>query len=109
MSTVKKRIEYVSGFFDAEGGIPKKLDSRFYIQLVQKDRKKLQKIRSILENSGVKSGILHQYDKKKSGRWRFFIKANSWLKFIELVNSRHPEKKQRLEFFKNQLLERQTR
>ncbi len=109
LSTAKAKIEYVSGFFDAEGGIPKKLDSRFYIQLVQKDREKLQKIRNILESFGVECGVLHQYDRKKSGCWRFFVRAKSWLKFIELVRSRHPEKLARLTYFRNQLLKRQTR
>jgi hypothetical protein len=108
LSGRKEKLEYVSGFFDAEGGIPKKLDARFYVQFVQKSKKELKEVADILEESGIKCGRLHQYD-KKSKCWRFFVKAGSYLKFIELIKSRHPEKQERLESFKNQLLERQTR
>ena len=101
----KEKLEYVSGFFDAEGGIPKKFDTRFYVQFVQKNKKELKQVANILEEFGVKCGKLHQYD-KKSKCWRFFIKSNSYIKFIELVNSRHPEKQERLLKFKNQLLGR---
>ena len=108
LSSDKERIEYLSGFFDAEGGIPKKLQARFYVQFVQKNKKELQEVANILNEFGVECGKLHQYD-KKSKCWRFFVKTNSWLKFIELIKSKHPEKQARLLHFKNQLLERQTR
>ena len=109
LSNKKEKLEYVSGFFDAEGGIPKKADARFYIQFVQKNKNELKEVSEILEEFGIKCGKLHQYDKKKSGCWRFFVKTESWKKFIELIKSRHPEKGKSLLQFRNQLLERHTR
>ena len=104
----KDALAYVAGFFDAEGGIPHDTKKPFYIQFVQKDRKELEDVAVILEKSNIKCGKIHQYD-KKTGCWRFFVKRASHLRFIELINSEHPEKKERLLLFKNRLLERQTR
>jgi len=101
-------LAYVAGFFDAEGGIPHDTNKPLYIQFVQKDQKELEDVVKILEQSSVKCGKIHQYD-KKTGCWRFFVKRGSHLRFIELIKSEHPEKKQRLLSFKNRLLERQTR
>ena len=108
LENLKQKLEYVSGFFDAEGGIPlKPNESKYlYIQFVQKNPKKLKEIKEILENSGIKCGIVHQYDKKKSQCWRFFIRRPSHLEFIKKVKSRHPSKMSRLNDFKNRLLER---
>ena len=36
LTTKARRIAYIRGFFDAEGGLPKNPRARFYIQLVQK-------------------------------------------------------------------------
>ena len=105
LSSNKEKLEYISGFFDAEGGIPKDLQARFYIQFVQKSKKELQEVADILGEFGIECGKLHQYD-EKSKCWRFFVKSNSWLKCIELLNSRHPEKRARLLHFRNQLLKR---
>tara|TARA_Y100000310_G_scaffold285492_1_gene308986 strand:+ start:507 stop:1061 length:555 start_codon:yes stop_codon:yes gene_type:complete len=104
----KDALEYVAGFFDAEGGIPKNptKSSTVYIQFVQKNKTKLEEIVKILEKSGIKCGKVHQYDKKKSGCWRFFINRESHLKFIETITSRHPEKQERLRLFADRLLER---
>ncbi|MFH1630801.1 MAG: LAGLIDADG family homing endonuclease [Candidatus Aenigmatarchaeota archaeon] len=104
----KCSLAYVTGFFDAEGGVPHDTTKPLYIQFVQKKRQKLNDIVKILEENNVKCGKLHQYD-KKSGCWRFFVRRESHRKFIELILSRHPEKQQRLFEFKNRLLERQTR
>ncbi len=41
---LKEHVEqtaYIRGFFDAEGGIPHNSQSKFYIQLVQKDHNKI--------------------------------------------------------------------
>jgi intein-encoded DNA endonuclease-like protein len=106
----KEKLEYVAGFFDAQGGIPKNPENTpyLYIQFVQKNAETLKRIIKILEDSRIECGKLHEYGKKKKC-WRFFIKANSRLKFIEMIKSRHPEKIIRLEKLKNRLLERQTR
>lgn len=44
---------YIRGFFDAEGGIPKKLTDRFYIQMTQKDKDKLEKIKIGLDKLDI--------------------------------------------------------
>ncbi len=109
VSTLNRKcaLAYVAGFFDAEGGIPHDIKKPLYIQFVQKNKNELKNIVRILEKSGVKCGKIHQYD-KKSGCWRFFVRRESHLTFIRLIESKHPEKKRRLWLFKH-LLERQTR
>ncbi len=102
---LQSSLAYVAGFFDAEGGIPRNPKDSLYIQFVQKKRVKLDEIVSILEKSNIRCGKIHQYD-KKSKCWRFFVKRESHLKFIQTINSKHPEKQERLLLFKNRLLER---
>ena len=107
----KERLEYVAGFFDADGGIPKNPDKipsstpYLYIQFVQKNPETLRKIIKILEGSGIRCGKLHEYGRKRKF-WRFFIRADSRLKFVEEIKSRHPEKVARLKIMRNRLLER---
>lgn len=48
-STPEERRAYARGYFDAEGGIPRKVTARFYIQFVQKDRADIVKLQTILE------------------------------------------------------------
>ena len=43
--TKGEKIAYIRGFFDAEGGIPQN-NGKFYIQLVQKNLRKINKIQS---------------------------------------------------------------
>ncbi|OIO45313.1 hypothetical protein COU05_00740 [bacterium (Candidatus Gribaldobacteria) CG10_big_fil_rev_8_21_14_0_10_37_21] len=88
-----EKIFYVRGFFDAEGGIPNNLRNRFYIQLVQKDKKKLEKIKAILIDLKIAVGEIHNPSKKVDPcYWRMFIKTASHKKFIELIGSWHPKK-----------------
>ena len=76
--------------------------------ITQKNKKELQEVADILEDFSINCGKLHQYD-KKSKCWRFFVKSDSYMKFIKLIKSRHPEKQERLKSFKDQLFERYTR
>lgn len=109
--TLKEKLEYVAGFFDAEGGIPKypeRIPSTtpyMYIQFVQKNPEALWNIRSILEKAGIECGKLHEYGRKKKC-WRFFIKSNSRLKFMKTIRSKHPEKIRRLKIMEHRLSER---
>ena len=41
----EEKIYYIKGFFDAEGGIPRNSNTRFYIQLMQNDKEKLKKLK----------------------------------------------------------------
>lgn len=90
----EEQIAYVRGFFDAEGGIPIKQENRFYIQLVQKDRIKLEKIRRILMNAGIAVGIVHNPSVRVDpDYWRMFIRTASHREFAVLIGSWHPRKR----------------
>ena len=62
--TKEQKICYVRGFFDAEGGIPRNPKDRFYIQLVQKDKAKLDKLKKILDELGIETGKIHNPSRK---------------------------------------------
>jgi len=99
--TEEEKLAFISGFFDAEGGIP--MDpkaARAYIQFVQKKPEILRKIKDCLEEKRINCGILHMYDKGRSNCWRFFVRTNSLLRCIAILNSRHPSKIRRLEIMK---------
>ena len=83
---------YVKGFFDAEGGIPCTKD-RFYIQLVQKNFGKIEKMKSLLSDLGIESGKIHNPSKKVDpDYWRIFISSKYHKRFAQIVNSDHPVK-----------------
>ena len=48
-SSIEKSA-YLRGFFDAEGVVPRDIESRFYIQLSQKDKEKIKKLKKILHD-----------------------------------------------------------
>ena len=88
-----EKIAYVRGYFDAEGGVPRNPQNRFYIQFVQKDFKGLEKVRKILEQLGIECGKLHNPSVKVDpDYWRFFVRAKSYQRFIELIGSWHSRK-----------------
>src|SRR3989344_5930438 len=94
-SQLKNAVEksfYIKGFFDAEGGIPHTKDA-FYIQLVQKNLDKIEKIKLLLSDLGIESGKIHNPSKKVDpDYWRIFISTKHHKKFAEIVNSYHPVK-----------------
>ena len=93
LSTISEKVAYVRGYFDAEGGVPKNLQNRFYIQFVQKNFKELQKVRKILEQLGIECGKMHNPSAKVDPNyWRFFVRAISYQRFIEFIGSWHPRK-----------------
>ena len=48
LRTREEQVAYVQGFFDAEGGVPRSPKATRYIQLVQKDQKKIVLIKRLL-------------------------------------------------------------
>ncbi len=91
--TVEEKVSYIRGFFDAEGGLPKNQDSRFYIQLVQKDRFKLEWIKTVLAELGIASGVIHNPSIKVDPNYfRFFISTKSHKEFSAVIRSEHPRK-----------------
>ncbi len=92
LKSKKEKAAYVRGFFDAEGGIPKN-GKRFYIQLVQSDRLKIEKIKTILNQLGIKTGKIHNPSKKVDPNyWRTYVLADSHKDFAKIINSWHPRK-----------------
>ncbi len=95
LKTNKEKSAYVRGFFDAEGGIPQNIKSRFYIQLVQNNKTKLQHLKQILKSLGVETGIIHNPSKNVDpDYWRMFVLAGSLKEFIRKINSWHPRKQE---------------
>ena len=55
----KEKTGYIRGFFDAEGGIPRNEKARFYIQLTQNNKRKLEKLKKLLNDLGIETGKIH--------------------------------------------------
>ena len=90
------------GFFDAEGGIPRKENATFYIQLVQKNKPKLERLKEILLQAGIASGKIHNPSVRVDPEyWRFFIATRSHKEFATLIGSWHPRKS---EIFKRRMV-----
>jgi intein-encoded DNA endonuclease-like protein len=97
ISSIKDKIEYIRGYFDAEGSVPRSRSVRFYIYFSQKDKKDLEQLKSYLEDLGIICGKTHNPSKKEDPNyWRFFISCKSYNSFIEKIGSWHPTKSQHL-------------
>lgn len=91
--SLEEQIAYIRGFFDAEGGIPHKKSDRFYIQLVQKNKQKLEVLVGCLSRLKIKCGKIHNPSVKVDDKyWRFYILAKSQKDFCRIINSWHPLK-----------------
>ncbi len=64
-STCEERCACARGYFDAEGGIPRDVAARFYIQFVQKDRADIARLQAILASEGIACGKLHRPSRKQ--------------------------------------------
>lgn len=92
LSTKGEKIAYIRGFFDAEGGIPHN-NGKFYIQLVQKDLRKMEAIKKILTDLGISCGKIHNPSIRiDPDYWRLFISRKSHKKFALIIGSWHPVK-----------------
>jgi len=89
----EEKVSYLRGFFDAEGGIPRNSLARFYIQLVQKDKVKLEKLKHILTSLGIHSGRIHNPSFRVDPNYfRMFIPKKSQETFLITIGSWHPRK-----------------
>lgn len=85
---------FVRGYFDAEGGTPHSISDRFYVQLVQKDRRDLEFVRSCVQVAGVDCGAIHNPSARVDPNyWRFYVAARSHRTFAEAITSWHPRKR----------------
>jgi hypothetical protein len=98
LRTDRETSAYVRGYFDAEGGIPRRTEDRFYIQFVQKDWWDLKELRSLCVRLGMSCGQLHNPSKRVDpSYWRFYIGSESHNDFLHIVGSWHPTKRLLLE------------
>jgi hypothetical protein len=89
-----QRAAFVRGYFDAEGGIPRNPNDRFYLQFVQKDYADLAKLRSVLVNMEISCGRLHNPSARiDPNYWRFYVLARSHQEFLSRIGSWHPRKR----------------
>ena len=87
------KIDYIKGYFDAEGGISRSSKVRYYIYFAQKNLKDLEQVKNWLEGFGIRCGIIHNPSKNADPNyWRFFISVKSYEKFAKLIGSWHPLK-----------------
>ncbi len=88
-----EQIAYIRGFFDAEGGIPRTLQSKCYIQLVQKDPTKIAKLKAMLAALNISSGLIHNPSVNVDpDYWRIFVSTKSHQQFVTTIGSWHPRK-----------------
>jgi hypothetical protein len=88
-------IGYARGFFDAEGGVPHRLSARFYVQFAQKNRGRIESLKTLLENNDVACGKVHQPSARADpDYWRFYVRTRSHVSFAQTVGSWHPRKRQ---------------
>ncbi len=98
LSDPRESAAYARGYFDADGGVPRDPEARFYVQLVQKDLPDLERVRMILESLGVRCGRIHNPSiRVDPDYWRFYVLSASHEDFIRRVGSWHPRKRQVLE------------
>lgn len=89
----EEKIAYIRGFFDAEGGIPRDEKASFYIQLVQNDKEKLEKLKVMLNDLGINTGKIHNPSQLvKPDYWRMYVLADSQKIFLEKIKTWHPRK-----------------
>ena len=87
------KIEYIRGYFDAEGGVSRDSKVRYYLYFAQKNLKDLEQVKKYLEELGIKCGIIHNPSKSAdSNYWRFFISSKSYERFVQVIGSWHPVK-----------------
>ncbi|MBU1200587.1 LAGLIDADG family homing endonuclease [Patescibacteria group bacterium] len=92
--TRKEKIDYIRGYFDADGGIAKNRNVRFYIYFAQKDLIDLSEVKKYLDELNISSGKIHNPSRKVDPNyWRFYIRSKSYNDFIRIIGSWHPEKR----------------
>ena len=93
LRTDAERIGYIRGFFDAEGGMPRIPHAKFYIQLVQKDRVKIESLVNMLAALGLDTGKVHNPSARVDpDYWRVFVSTRSHHAFARTIGSWHPRK-----------------
>lgn len=93
ISTTTEKINYIRGYFDAEGGMSKSPKTRFYLYFAQKNKSDVNQVRNYLLDLGISCGVLHNPSSKADPNyWRFFVLTKSHKEFAKRIGSWHPEK-----------------
>jgi intein-encoded DNA endonuclease-like protein len=93
INSQQDKVEYIRGYFDAEGGISRSSKVRYYIYFAQKNLKDLEQVKEYIEELGIICGRTHNPSKRaEPNYWRFFISIKSYEKFAKLIGSWHPTK-----------------
>lgn len=88
-----EKIDYIRGYFDAEGGVPKSRRVRFYLYFAQKNLPDLEEVRGYLVEAGIACGRVHNPSRRADpDYWRFYVRAASYKDFARTISSWHPEK-----------------
>ena len=93
LDTNVEKVAYIRGFFDAEGGVPRNAKADFYIQLVQKDKTKIEKLVRMLDTLGISTGKIHNPSERVDPNyWRIYVSWRSHKDFVSKIGSWHPLK-----------------
>jgi hypothetical protein len=91
-------LAYVRGYFDADGGMPVSSDARLYFQFTQNSRDSLAAVAANLAAWGIETGRIHHPSVRVDPEyWRLYVRAGSHRRFMALVRSWHPRKRQQIE------------
>ncbi len=86
ITSFQDKIDYIRGYFDADGGVSRNPKVRYYLYFAQKNFKDLKQVRDYLNEVGIKCGKLHNPSKKVDPNyWRFFISVKSYQKFAKII------------------------
>jgi len=93
ITSQQDKIEYIRGYFDAEGGISRDPKVRYYLYFAQRNLEDLEQVKRFLEEFGIICGKIHNPSKNiDPNYWRFFISIKSYEKFAQMIGSWHPIK-----------------
>lgn len=97
LSSNKNKIDYIRGYFDADGGVSQENHVRFYIYFAQKNFSDLFQVRQLLEEQSISCGKIHNPSIRiDPNYWRFYVRTRSHDRFISIIGSLHPKKAQYL-------------
>ena len=94
----REGLDYVRGYFDADGGMPTSSSSRLYLQFTQKNRTSLETVATILDSWQIHCGRIHNPSiAVDPDYWRVYVRSSSHERFLRLVGSWHPRKRQQIQ------------
>ena len=97
LESLEDKKDYIRGYFDSEGSVPKNFSSRYYVYFSQKNLKDLSMLRSYIFEIGLDCGRIHIPSRNVDPDYfRFYLIGESKYKFTSVVGSMHPNKSKRL-------------